>query len=132
MVDKGGIMNRTDVLIGLVVILIAAGVGAWQFIPKKESSKTYISVQIDGKETKRIPMTPENYGKDFVFHSHGGTNILRISEKGCTMKEADCPDGICMRMAPIKTPGEMIVCLPHRIIAEVKSDDTPKMDILLK
>ncbi|WP_322627398.1 NusG domain II-containing protein [Aedoeadaptatus coxii] len=125
-------MNRTDVLIGLVVILIAAGVGAWQFIPKKESSKTYISVQIDGKETKRIPMTPENYGKDFVFHSHGGTNILRISEKGCIMKEADCPDGICMRMAPIKTPGEMIVCLPHRIIAEVKSDDTPKMDILLK
>lgn len=132
MVEKGGAMNRTDVLIGLIVVLVAVGLAAGQLIPKKESNNTYISVQIDGKETQRIPMTPENYGKDFVFHAHGGTNILRLSEEGGTMRESDCPDGICLRMAPIKTPGEMIVCLPHRIIAEVKSDDTPKMDVLLK
>lgn len=125
-------MNRTDRIIGLLVIVVAVTLAASQWIPKKEAKQAYVSVQIDGKEVEKIPMEKRNYGKVYTFHSHGGTNRLIIDEKGCTMTESDCPDGICLRMAPIKRPGEMIVCLPHRIIAEVKDNQTPNMDVLLK
>ncbi|MDD7363675.1 MAG: NusG domain II-containing protein [Peptoniphilus sp.] len=125
-------MNKTDALIGLVVIVIAAALAVSQWMPKEETAHAYVSVQIDGKEVEQIPMTKDNYHKEYVYHAHGGTNKLVIDEKGCTMVESDCPDGICLRMAPIKSPGEMIVCLPHRIVAEVKDEKTPDMDVLLK
>ncbi len=125
-------MNKTDVIIAVLILVVALGLGATQLLPKEEADHVYISVQIDGREVKKIPMDGEHIGKTYTFHAHGGTNKLAITEKGARMTEADCPDGICMRMAPIKRPGEMIVCLPHRVIAEVKSDETPKMDLLLR
>lgn len=125
-------MNRTDVIIAFVILVVALGLGATQLVPKKEAAHVYVSVQIDGKEVKKIPMDADHRGKTYTFHSHGGTNKLHIDEEGARMTEADCPDGICLKMAPIKRPGEMIVCLPHRIIAEIKSDETPTMDVLLR
>ncbi len=125
-------MNRTDLIIAFVILVVALGLGATQLVPKKEAAHVYVSVQIDGKEVKKIPMDAAHRGKTYTFHAHGGTNKLHIDEKGARMTEADCPDGICLKMAPIKRPGEMIVCLPHRIIAEIKSDETPTMDVLLR
>lgn len=125
-------MNKTDVIIAFVILVVAFGLGATQLIPKKEATNAYVSVQIDGKEVKKIPMDDAHKGKAYIFHAHGGTNKLIIDEKGARMTESDCPDGICMKMAPIKRQGEMIVCLPHRIIAEIKSDETPTMDLLLR
>lgn len=125
-------MNKTDVIIAFVILVVAFGLGATQLIPKKEAVNAYVSVQIDGKEVKRIPMDDAHKEKTYTFHAHGGTNKLIIDKKGARMTESDCPDGICLKMAPIKRQGEMIVCLPHRIIAEIKSDETPTMDLLLR
>ena len=35
------------------------------------------------------------------------------------MEEADCPDGTCVRQGAIQTPGETIVCLPHRVTVTI-------------
>ena len=35
------------------------------------------------------------------------------------MEEADCPDGTCVRQGAIQSPGETIVCLPHRVTVTI-------------
>lgn len=125
-------MNKTDVLIALIVLAIAGALGASQLMPKETAKDAYISVQIDGREVEQIPMIEENYETIHTYRAHGGINRLVLTERGCRMVESDCPDGVCLRMAPIKSTGEMIVCLPHRLVAEVKDSKTPDMDVLLK
>ncbi|MDQ0507658.1 hypothetical protein QO008_000095 [Peptoniphilus ivorii] len=126
-------MNRTDRIIALLVLVVALGLAATQLLPNRApKGDVYISIQIDGKEMDRIPFRRENFNKRFVYHGIEGTNVITLDEKGAKMIEADCPDQICLRMAPIKEPGEMIVCLPHRVIAEVKSEEVQDMDILLR
>lgn len=49
----------------------------------------------------------------------GGRNILVIQDGEAYMKEADCPDGLCMKQKPISRKGESIICLPHRLVIEV-------------
>lgn len=47
-------------------------------------------------------------------------NAIRISENSCKHK-------ICMTMGPIKTTGEMIVCVPKKILIYIpKTNETQK------
>ena len=50
-------------------------------------------------------------------------NILQIRDHEADMVDADCPDRLCVDMKPISAEGETIVCLPHRVVAEVISSD---------
>ena len=55
--------------------------------------------------------------------SHG-TNQLVIKNGKAHMEEADCPDGYCKKQGSIQKVNETIVCLPHKLVAEVESDST--------
>ena len=44
------------------------------------------------------------------------------------MKEADCPDHLCMKQGEISHKGETIVCLPNRVVIEVESNQDSEFD----
>lgn len=49
-----------------------------------------------------------------------GECILVIKDGEANMQEADCPNQICVHHSPISHKGETIVCLPNRVIVEIK------------
>ena len=57
-----------------------------------------------------------------------GTNVLVIENGSAHMEEADCPDGYCKRQGTISRVNETIVCLPHKLVAEVESDGSTTDD----
>ena len=57
----------------------------------------------------------------------GNTNVCEIHEGRAYMKSADCPDQSCVHSYPIDREGEVIVCLPNKIVMEI-SDDREKAD----
>ena len=57
--------------------------------------------------------------KDGEYVLNGGTNVLLIKDGEVSVTEADCPDKICKKTAPISLVGERIVCLPNKIMIEV-------------
>lgn len=48
------------------------------------------------------------------------TNTLVIENGKVYMKSADCRDQICVKHAPIFETNDTIVCLPNKIIVEIK------------
>ena len=62
-------------------------------------------------EDREVPLT----GFD------GGSNLLIIQNGAAWIAEADCPDRLCVKQGKISKKGEMILCLPHRIIVTVIS-----------
>jgi hypothetical protein len=55
-------------------------------------------------------------------------NVIRIEDGQAYMEEADCPDGYCKRQGTISRVNETIVCLPHKLVAEVESDGSTTDD----
>lgn len=53
------------------------------------------------------------------IHSSYGNNTLTISGGTAVMTASDCRNQICVRSGGISEPGQMIVCLPHRLSAEI-------------
>ena len=56
------------------------------------------------------------------------TNVLQISKGQASMREADCPDHLCIKQGKIAYGGESIVCLPNRVVIQVKSDEKAEFD----
>lgn len=105
----------------LILISVILGIALISFGTIKFFEKTgkEVVVTVDGHEKFRAGLS-EN--KTYEVLRKKGHNIVEIKDGKVTMKEADCPDQICKNHKAIDKAGETIVCLPHKVVVEIKSD----------
>lgn len=95
------------------------------FIKKQAFSNDgkYISVQVNGKEVKKIIYDKVIIGKTIPIETEYGYNLLEIGDEKVRVIEASCPDKIDVKQGYIHNIGETIVCLPNRLVVEIKGMD---------
>jgi hypothetical protein len=57
-------------------------------------------------------------------------NLLVIEDGAVHMASADCPDELCVHQGAISKSGQTIVCLPHKLVAEVTGGKEADYDTL--
>lgn len=114
---------RNDII--LITSIIALSVASIFFFNsmKKEGGKAI--VLIGGKEVASYSL---NEDKEIRLENNGGYNILAIKDGYAFIKEASCPDKICVNNAKKKYNGETIVCLPNKITVKIVSDQESTTD----
>lgn len=80
----------------------------------------YISVQVNGKEIKKILYDEKLIGHTIPIETEYGYNLLEIGDKKVRVIEADCPDKIDVKQGYIERVGETLVCLPNKLVIEIK------------
>ena len=73
-----------------------------------------------------LPVTYTSSGGSLV--SGSGTNTLVIKNNRSKMKEADCPDQLCVNQKAISKNNESIICLPNKVVVEVESSENSEFD----
>lgn len=117
----------------VVVILLLLG----SFIPLvifsqstknvDESSTIYAVVTIDGEPVKEIELSEDTPNETFTFYpADGQYNIIEVDGTKIRNKEDNSPDQIAVKTGWISKPGETAICLPHKLIIEVKATDASK------
>lgn len=76
-----------------------------------------VCIEINGEEYGIYPL-----GVDQEIQI-GETNICKIESGTCRMITADCPEQICISQGIIQKEGEMIICLPNKVLIEIISDN---------
>ena len=66
------------------------------------------------------------------FDTKYGHNTLVIEGGKAHIEEADCPDHYCEQQGEISKTGETLVCLPHKLVAEVVAGEEADVDIVAK
>lgn len=116
-------MKRMDMMIiGIVVLLAAMGVLSHQWRQGRPYDDRRIEIKVDGELVEAFEWT-EGLERTIDIETDRGFNRIVVSEGRLWIGEADCPDQICVKDGPIDAPGEMLVCLPHRLIIEIKGVD---------
>lgn len=109
-------MNKKDLRL-VLGILVAAAIAAGIFfvcMGRGQAAGTGVAEQ-DGEEILRFSL--EEDGTIRIPSPDGtGCNVLEISGGRVRIREADCPEQICVARGWISRPGEQIVCLPHRLV----------------
>ncbi len=122
---------KNDIILVLVILAVAftsiVFINIKKNIKKKDSSEAVI-ISVNGKLKKEIDLSKD--GDYSIEDDKGSYNIISIKDKSVRMKEANCPDKLCIHQGTISKNGEAIVCLPHSLVVEIKSKNKSDIDIV--
>ncbi|MBO4693493.1 MAG: NusG domain II-containing protein [Clostridia bacterium] len=104
-------MKKGDIILCSAICVFSALL-ALLFLTFKNNGKTLI-VKVDNK-----PLYEYSLGTDREIELEHNTAVIKDGE--VYMLEADCKNQICVRTGKISKRGECIVCLPNRVILEIK------------
>ena len=109
--------RKNDIILTIAVLWISAIsmilININRNKPSSNSEKEIVVMSVDG-----------------IVDDNGAYNIINIKDGVAKMKDANCPDKLCMHQGHISKNGESIVCLPHGLIVEIKSKKNPEVDII--
>jgi len=77
-------------------------------------------VSVDGEEVRTIALTTHEGRESFTVETPDGWNTVTVDGHTIAVTEADCHDKICVKTGAISQKGEVIACLPHKLIIEIK------------
>ena len=106
-------------LIVLVLVLTIVSLGFIKSQALSNDSK-YVSVQVNGTEIKKIIYDKKIIGKTIAIETEYGYNLLEIGDERVRIIEASCPDKIDVKQGYISRIGETIVCIPNKLVVEIK------------
>lgn len=125
-------IRRGDLLI--ILFLMAASflpLGVFSYHQANAESADNIAViSVDGKMVKEFVLKDDGKSETYVFHDdHGHENVIVREGTQIRITSADCDDQLCVRMGAKDGIGETIMCLPNRVLVEVRgAQGTPPDD----
>ncbi len=88
-----------------------------------------IKITVDGKEYGTYSLFEEQT----ITIGEGETkNIIEIKGGKAYMKDASCPDQLCMDQNAISFDKESIICLPNKVVITVISDVESDLDNIIR
>ncbi len=107
----------------LLIIGIIFTICIFAFSKKGNTLVIYVDGEIYGEYSLNSDETIE-------INDEFGNNTVIIKDGEAYMVDADCPDGLCMKQGKISKAGQNIVCLPHRLVLEIKGDEKGEFDAI--
>lgn len=121
-------MNKNDKILAGAALLAAILGFSWNFFSHPEEGGSAV-VFVDKAEYASYPLDVDG---EYEIKTKKGSNVLVISDGKADMVEADCPDKLCVKQKAANKNGETIVCLPHRVVVEIRSGEKDDLDGVTK
>ncbi len=109
------IIKKSDIILIAAILIVAILL----FIIYRVNQKTGLSVNIytSGELVETLSL---DKNREYEVDTEYGYNKVIIEDGSAYVVSADCPDKICVSHSPISKTGETIICLPHKLVVEVK------------
>ena len=118
--------TRNDLILGLAVIILAAGVWLASELLKEDGA--FAVVTVNGVETAKYSLS-EN-AEIRLESENGGYNILIIENGKADVTEASCPDHVCVDQRAVGKTGEAITCLPNKTVITIEGPEAAEVDFV--
>ena len=110
--------------IKLVIVVVILAVAGFIFMNMRKSEPAdQVEISVNGEVVETYELK-----EDRVVTINGGTNVLHIEGGKAFMSEADCPDQVCVKHKPISKNNENIICLPNKVVVNIKSTEKSQLD----
>lgn len=107
-------MKKGDIIVFASIIILSVLLFSFSFFGDDGKQ---VAVTVDNKPYRAYSLDKNG---EYEIKTENGKNTLVISDGAAYFKDSDCPDKTCQRMGKISKAGETIVCLPHKVVAEVE------------
>lgn len=110
-------MKKGDKLIIIIIAAVALVALGITLITASEANNKVVAITVDQKSYMTLPI---NKDTTVTVATQYGSNTIEIKDGSVKVISADCPDKICVHTKAAQKVGDIIVCLPHRLIITVQ------------
>ena len=114
---------RNDLILIAGVTFVA--LVAFAVLKLTQKTGAYAVVYQDGTETARYSLSQNitvRIGNDETY------NVLVIQDGEASITDASCPNHLCIQQGKISADGEMIICVPNKLVIEIEGGDEASVD----
>ncbi len=123
-------MKRADFLMGAAALAVSVLGIAWsQASPVKPGAE--MIVRQHNHEVLRVELT-DNSEETWTLGEPGHQNVVQRKGTRARVVKADCPDQICVKQGWVDKDGDQLLCVPHRLLVEIRSKGAKTIDALAR
>ena len=120
------LLTKADILLILILLLLSE---VPLLLTSPEPTNRFAEIKVNGTITNHVILTGHRGTTTYEITTPTGHNTILVQDATIAVIDTDCPDAICKQTGVISKPGEIIACLPHKLIIEIKGG-TPTDDII--
>ncbi|NLX71576.1 MAG: NusG domain II-containing protein [Clostridiales bacterium] len=111
-----------------VVLIIISLTG--MYLMGLNNDKRSVVIEVDKSDSYSIEIREGMEPVELRVDAGGGRyNTVVITYEEVRIEEANCPDQLCVKTGAIRSPGQAIVCLPHKVTVTITGVDERQSDI---
>lgn len=114
---------KRDVMLAFGIVLFSVLLLAAMLIFRSEGGSAVVTVS--GKEYVRVSLSTDS---ETPIETDLGYNLLIVEDGEAYIKDASCPDKICVHHRRIKYSGETVTCLPNEVVVRIVKKDGGGVD----
>lgn len=120
-------MKKIDKIL-IVIFLIIAGIGAGtlKYMSSRKYTENFAEIYVKGKLYKKVSLNKKNPKEVLNIKTDLGENIIEIENGRVRILDANCHDKVCVKDGFKDKVGEVLVCLPHKVVIKIKGYDNKK------
>ncbi len=96
-----------------------------------QTDNKQVVIYVESKLYEKVSL-PTSNKKLINIKTSNGFNTVVIDGDRVYMHDSDCHDKICIKQGEIFKAGEMIVCLPNKILVEIQGVNELEVDSIAK
>ena len=111
--------QKTLIFIFLAIVLLSIGA---IFLTRLTPGGKIATIYQDGVLVRTVDLSDVKEAYEIELRDGDGRNVILVEPGKISMADANCPDRLCVRQGAISNGVYPIVCLPHRIVIEIKDE----------
>lgn len=127
-------INKYDIALIIAIIAVNVLILIYGSFNTVEKGQKIAYVYSDNKLVGEYTLT-DNYDTEFTVKlGSSDYNTVHIEDGKIWIHDATCPDKICLSQGKISNDGELIVCLPNKLLVQIKDNQESEddLDIIVK
>lgn len=115
-------LTKGDKILVIILVVFSILFAYYMGNVNKNITGKYVSIQINGEEINAIKFSKNIIGEKYTIETEYGKNVIQFGDNEIKIIEASCLDKLCIKQGTINQVGQLLVCLPNRLVIEIKSD----------
>lgn len=112
------VIKKADIV--LLIFLIIIGAAFFRISASGNEKGKNVTVSVDGKKYGTYSLSQN---KTVVIRHGKNINKFTIKNGTVQMTHANCHNGLCLKEGKIESTGQSIVCLPNKVVIEIKGGE---------
>lgn len=124
-------MKKGDKIVGIIllIVVVISSIATLAYKTLIKGSENIAVIKSYGKVIRTIDLNKVEKPEEMTIKTDKGNfNLLLIQHNEINIKEANCPHQECVKIGVISEPGEIIVCLPNKVVITIKGQGNKEID----